>query len=179
MQMISYYCYTKINKISTFMVSDVIKNRQNNIFFFIYIVSGKIIIKNKLHIKILICYRVKKDSNCFEVKKREKSLAQIADAQLRKSFKTKKGLSNCNLFLCRYNMKVTAHNNAGFSIAEYEFATLTSTGGKRGRHFSSIFLHYSKLKEREKTKREGKKCLRAKRDYSYGEVTEKERKREK
>ena len=29
-----------------------------------------------------------------------------------------------------YNLKVTAHNNAGFSIAEYEFATLTSTGGK-------------------------------------------------
>jgi hypothetical protein len=26
---------------------------------------------------------------------------------------------------------VTAHNNAGFSIAEYEFATLTSTGGKK------------------------------------------------
>ena len=42
-----------------------------------------------------------------------------------------------------------------------------------------FFLLYTKLKEREKTKREGKKCLRAKRDYSYGEVTEKERKREK
>merc|ERR1719285_1643557 len=28
-----------------------------------------------------------------------------------------------------YNLKVTAHNNAGFSIAEYEFATLTATGG--------------------------------------------------
>jgi hypothetical protein len=27
-------------------------------------------------------------------------------------------------------MKVTAHNNAGFSVAEYEFATLTVTGGK-------------------------------------------------
>ena len=26
--------------------------------------------------------------------------------------------------------QVTAHNNAGFSIAEYEFATLTATGGK-------------------------------------------------
>ena len=30
----------------------------------------------------------------------------------------------------RYNLKVTAHNNAGFSVAEYEFATLTVTGGK-------------------------------------------------
>ena len=29
-----------------------------------------------------------------------------------------------------YNLKVTAHNNAGFSVAEYEFATLTVTGGK-------------------------------------------------
>ena len=29
-----------------------------------------------------------------------------------------------------YRIKVTAHNNAGFSIAEYEFATLTPTGGK-------------------------------------------------
>jgi hypothetical protein len=32
--------------------------------------------------------------------------------------------------LFRYNLKVTAHNNAGFSIAEYEFATLTATGGE-------------------------------------------------
>ena len=30
-----------------------------------------------------------------------------------------------------YNLKVTAHNSAGFSICEYEFATLTSSGGKR------------------------------------------------
>ena len=29
-----------------------------------------------------------------------------------------------------YNLKVTAHNNAGFAVAEYEFATLTVTGGK-------------------------------------------------
>ena len=29
-----------------------------------------------------------------------------------------------------YNLKVTAHNNAGFSIAEYEFATLTNEGGR-------------------------------------------------
>ena len=29
-----------------------------------------------------------------------------------------------------YNLRVTAHNNAGFSVAEYEFATLTVTGGE-------------------------------------------------
>nr|XP_040576477.1 Down syndrome cell adhesion molecule-like protein Dscam2 isoform X20 [Lepeophtheirus salmonis] len=28
-----------------------------------------------------------------------------------------------------YNLRVTAHNNAGFSVAEYEFATLTVKGG--------------------------------------------------
>jgi hypothetical protein len=28
-----------------------------------------------------------------------------------------------------YHLRVTAHNNAGFVIAEYEFATLTVTGG--------------------------------------------------
>ena len=33
-----------------------------------------------------------------------------------------------------YNLKVTAHNNAGFSVAEYEFATLTVTGGKVHAH---------------------------------------------
>ena len=38
-----------------------------------------------------------------------------------------------------YNLKVTAHNNAGFSVAEYEFATLTVTGGK-SRSFLVIFL---------------------------------------
>ena len=31
-----------------------------------------------------------------------------------------------------YNLRVTAHNNAGFSVAEYEFATLTVTGGTDG-----------------------------------------------
>ena len=30
-----------------------------------------------------------------------------------------------------YNLKVTAHNNAGFSVGEYEFATLTVRGGKQ------------------------------------------------
>ena len=30
-----------------------------------------------------------------------------------------------------YHLRVTAHNNAGFAVAEYEFATLTVTGGKR------------------------------------------------
>ncbi|XP_053980917.1 cell adhesion molecule Dscam2 isoform X1 [Hylaeus volcanicus] len=29
----------------------------------------------------------------------------------------------------RYHLRVTAHNNAGFAVAEYEFATLTVTGG--------------------------------------------------
>ncbi|XP_076227123.1 Down syndrome cell adhesion molecule 1 isoform X27 [Nomia melanderi] len=28
-----------------------------------------------------------------------------------------------------YNLRVTAHNNAGFAVAEYDFATLTVTGG--------------------------------------------------
>lgn len=28
-----------------------------------------------------------------------------------------------------YNLRVTAHNSAGFTVAEYEFATLTVTGG--------------------------------------------------
>ncbi|XP_064216072.1 Down syndrome cell adhesion molecule isoform X9 [Tribolium castaneum] len=30
---------------------------------------------------------------------------------------------------CWYHLRVTAHNNAGFNVAEYEFATLTVTGG--------------------------------------------------
>ena len=34
-----------------------------------------------------------------------------------------------------YNLRVTAHNNAGFSVAEYEFATLTVTGGELTRKF--------------------------------------------
>lgn len=29
-----------------------------------------------------------------------------------------------------YHLRITAHNNAGFNVAEYEFATLTVTGGK-------------------------------------------------
>ena len=29
-----------------------------------------------------------------------------------------------------YNLLITAHNNAGLSVAEYEFPTLTATGGK-------------------------------------------------
>ncbi len=37
-----------------------------------------------------------------------------------------------------YNLKVTAHNNAGFSVAEYEFATLTVTGGERKRESASV-----------------------------------------
>ena len=29
-----------------------------------------------------------------------------------------------------YYLRVTAHNNAGFAVAEYEFATLTVTGSE-------------------------------------------------
>lgn len=36
-----------------------------------------------------------------------------------------------------YHLRVTAHNNAGFAVAEYEFATLTITGGN--------FLYISKI----------------------------------
>lgn len=32
-----------------------------------------------------------------------------------------------------YHLRVTAHNNAGFNVAEYEFATLTVTGGRFAR----------------------------------------------
>lgn len=28
-----------------------------------------------------------------------------------------------------YNLRITAHNSAGFTVGEYEFATLTATGG--------------------------------------------------
>ncbi len=41
-----------------------------------------------------------------------------------------------------YNLKVTAHNNAGFSVAEYEFATLTVTGGKWTLLFSIYMYTY-------------------------------------
>ena len=42
-----------------------------------------------------------------------------------------------------YNLRVTAHNNAGFSVAEYEFATLTVTGGEFLRALDSIeLLHW-------------------------------------
>ncbi|XP_053683718.1 cell adhesion molecule Dscam2 [Sabethes cyaneus] len=37
-----------------------------------------------------------------------------------------------------YNLRVTAHNNAGFTVAEYEFATLTITGGTIAPNLSSI-----------------------------------------
>ena len=39
-----------------------------------------------------------------------------------------------------YNLRVTAHNNAGFSVAEYEFATLTVTGGESIRKFIFAFF---------------------------------------
>ncbi|XP_055593975.1 cell adhesion molecule Dscam2 isoform X24 [Uranotaenia lowii] len=37
-----------------------------------------------------------------------------------------------------YNLRVTAHNNAGFTVAEYEFATLTITGGTIAPNANSI-----------------------------------------
>ncbi|XP_055535113.1 cell adhesion molecule Dscam2 isoform X11 [Wyeomyia smithii] len=37
-----------------------------------------------------------------------------------------------------YNLRVTAHNNAGFTVAEYEFATLTITGGTIAPNLGSI-----------------------------------------
>lgn len=37
-----------------------------------------------------------------------------------------------------YHLRVTAHNNAGFAVAEYEFATLTVTGGEYGRMDTSM-----------------------------------------
>jgi hypothetical protein len=40
-----------------------------------------------------------------------------------------------------YNLKVTAHNNAGFSVAEYEFATLTVTGGKQHLSILKNLIH--------------------------------------
>lgn len=35
-----------------------------------------------------------------------------------------------------YHLRVTAHNNAGFAVAEYEFATLTVTGGMHRENYS-------------------------------------------
>lgn len=41
-----------------------------------------------------------------------------------------------------YHLRVTAHNNAGFTVAEYEFATLTITGGENKYfYFSSFIIH--------------------------------------
>ncbi|XP_049546748.1 Down syndrome cell adhesion molecule-like protein Dscam2 isoform X11 [Anopheles darlingi] len=37
-----------------------------------------------------------------------------------------------------YNLRVTAHNNAGFTVAEYEFATLTITGGTVAPSYGSV-----------------------------------------
>lgn len=40
-----------------------------------------------------------------------------------------------------YHLRVTAHNNAGFTVAKYEFATLTAAGGKFCFHYrASSFL---------------------------------------
>ena len=54
-----------------------------------------------------------------------------------------------------YNLKVTAHNNAGFSVAEYEFATLTVTGGKNPQtcviFFYLYILIFTRYNEREQS----------------------------
>lgn len=39
-----------------------------------------------------------------------------------------------------YLLRITAHNHAGFNVAEYEFATLTVTGGKL---FDKLFKIYT------------------------------------
>lgn len=37
-------------------------------------------------------------------------------------------------------LRVTAHNNAGFTVAEYEFATLTVNGGKSDARISHTLI---------------------------------------
>lgn len=39
-----------------------------------------------------------------------------------------------------YVLRITAHNNAGFNVAEYEFATLTMTGGT----YTIYYVRYGK-----------------------------------
>lgn len=39
-----------------------------------------------------------------------------------------------------YHLRVTAHNNAGFTVAEYEFATLTVLGGECNISFMHLLL---------------------------------------
>lgn len=41
-----------------------------------------------------------------------------------------------------YNVRITAHNSAGFTVAEYEFATLTVTGGKLIDHFTLKNIYF-------------------------------------
>ena len=44
-----------------------------------------------------------------------------------------------------YNLRVTAHNNAGSTVAEYEFATLTTTGGNPPIKHDISFKEFSKI----------------------------------
>ena len=44
-----------------------------------------------------------------------------------------------------YNLRVTAHNRAGSTVAEYEFATHTLTGGTRDNIFIVIWVHIAVL----------------------------------
>lgn len=39
-----------------------------------------------------------------------------------------------------YVLRITAHNNAGFNVAEYDFATLTMTGGKYKENTSCLLF---------------------------------------
>lgn len=41
-----------------------------------------------------------------------------------------------------YNLRISAHNNAGSSVAEYECATLTVTGGKLASLVFHLLLNY-------------------------------------
>lgn len=41
-----------------------------------------------------------------------------------------------------YNVRITAHNSAGFTVAEYEFATLTVTGGTFFLSKNSTLFHF-------------------------------------
>lgn len=54
-----------------------------------------------------------------------------------------------------YNLRISAHNNAGSSVAEYECATLTLTGGRLIYAVFNLFLHcyfakFSKWKQSSK-----------------------------
>lgn len=67
-----------------------------------------------------------------------------------------------------YNVRITAHNSAGFTVAEYEFATLTVTGGIIICEKCSLFMPTPKT-ERAKFNGIYGKCLA---DGIYCEISE-------